>query len=258
VLYEALQVKNLTKEFKGVRGQSALKVYEKFSLSIPENQVTCIMGPSGCGKTTFLNIVSGLLRPDAGELKGFAGKTVSYLFQEPRLLPWRTVWQNVDFVIKDIYPKKQRAEIVSKYLKMVGLSDFSQYWPGKLSGGMKQRVSIARAFVFPSDLLLMDEPFKGLDLQLKISLLDSFAALWQQDLRTVIFVTHDMDEALYLGDNIYVLSGLPAKINKSLPVTIPRGERRYGEGKLKELREELLAGLCCGQEQPCALARAIS
>jgi len=258
VVHEALQVINLTKEFNGGRGLSTLKVYEKFSLRIPENKVTCIMGPSGCGKTTFLNIVSGLLKPDAGELKGFAGKTVSYLFQEPRLLPWRTVWQNIDFVIKDIYPKRQRAEIVSKYLKMVGLSDFSHYWPGKLSGGMKQRVSIARAFVFPFDLLLMDEPFKGLDLQLKITLLDSFAALWQQDLRTVIFVTHDLDEALYLGDNIYILSGLPAKVSKSLPVTIPRSERRYGEGKLKEQREELLAGLCCGQEQPCALARAIS
>jgi len=255
---EALQVTNLTKEFKGGRGLSALKVYERFSLTIPENKVTCIMGPSGCGKTTFLNIVSGLLRPDAGELKGFAGKTVSYLFQEPRLMPWKTVWQNIDFVIRDVYPKKQREEIVSKYLKMVGLHDFRHYWPEKLSGGMKQRVSIARAFVFPSDLLLMDEPFKGLDLQLKISLLDSFTALWQQDLRTVIFVTHDLDEALYLGDNIYVLSGLPAKVSKSLPVTLPREERRYGEGRLKEQREELLAGLCCGQEQPCAPARAIS
>jgi len=255
---EALQVANLTKEFKGGKGFSALKVYERFSLSIPENKVICIMGPSGCGKTTFLNIVSGLLKPDAGELKGFAGKTVSYLFQEPRLLPWRTVWQNIDFVIKDIYPKKQRAEIVSKYLRIVELHDFRHYWPERLSGGMKQRVSIARAFVFPSDLLLMDEPFKGLDLQLKISLLDSFTALWQQDLRTVIFVTHDLDEALYLGDKIYVLSGLPAKVNKSLSVTLPREERRYGEGKLKEQREELLADLCCGQEQFCEQALAVS
>lgn len=257
-MHKSLQVTNLTKEFNTTQGLNTLKVYEKFSLSIPENKVTCIMGPSGCGKTTLLNLVSGLLKPDAGELKGFDGKTVSYLFQEPRLLPWRTVWQNIDFVIKDIYPKRQREEIVSRYLKMVDLHDFSHYWPGRLSGGMKQRVSIARAFVFPSDMLLMDEPFKGLDLQLKISLLDSFTALWQQDLRTVIFVTHDFDEALYLGDHIYILSGLPANVNKSLAVTIPREERRYGEGKLKEQKEELLAGLCCRQEQPCVLAQAIS
>ncbi|MBT9172704.1 MAG: Bicarbonate transport ATP-binding protein CmpD [Syntrophomonadaceae bacterium] len=240
-MQKALQITNLAKEFKVGKGVKSLKVYENFSLTVPEKKITCIMGPSGGGKTTLLNLISGLLKPDSGEFKGFAGKTVSYLFQEPRLLPWKTVWQNIDFVSKDIYPKKQRAEIVDKYLKMVDLYDFRDYWPEKLSGGMKQRVSIARAFVFPSDLLLMDEPFKGLDLQLKISLMDSFAALWQQDLRTVIFVTHDLDEALYLGDEIYVLSGLPARVNKSLQVKIPRGERRYGEGKLKELKEEWLA-----------------
>lgn len=257
-MQEALRVTDLTKEFKGEKGYHALKVYDKFSLDMPEKQVTCLMGPSGCGKTTFLNLVSGLIEPDNGDLRGFAGKTVSYLFQEPRLLPWKTVWQNIDFVIQNVYPKKQRTELISRYLKMVGLDEFRNYWPERLSGGMKQRVSIARAFVFPSDLLLMDEPFKGLDLQLKISLLDSFSSLWQQDLRTVIFVTHDLDEALYLGDRIYVLSGLPAKVNKSLQVTVPREERRYAEGKLKELREELLTCLCCGQKQSCASARAIS
>lgn len=257
-MQEALRVTDLTKEFKGEKGYSALKVYDKFSLDIPAGRVTCLMGPSGCGKTTFLNLVSGLIEPDNGELKGFAGKTVSYLFQEPRLLPWKSVWQNIEFAIREIYPKRQRAEIVSRYLKMVDLYNFRNYWPERLSGGMKQRVSIARAFVFPSDLLLMDEPFKGLDLQLKISLLDSFTELWKQDLRTVIFVTHDLDEALYLGDRIYVLSGLPAKVNKSLQVAIPREERRYAEGKLKELREELLTCLCCGQEQPCASAQVIS
>jgi NitT/TauT family transport system ATP-binding protein len=236
----ALRVTDLTKEFKGEKGYNALKVYDKFSLDMPEKQVTCLMGPSGCGKTTFLNLVSGLIEPDNGDLRGFAGKTVSYLFQEPRLLPWKNVWQNIDFVIQNVYPKKQRTELISRYLKMVGLDEFRNYWPERLSGGMKQRVSIARAFVFPSDLL------------------DSFSSLWQQDLRTVIFVTHDLDEALYLGDRIYVLSGLPAKVNKSLQVTVPREERRYAEGKLKELREELLTCLCCGQEQLCASARAIS
>jgi NitT/TauT family transport system ATP-binding protein len=243
---EALQITNLAKAFKDGKGLGDLKVYEEFGLTLPERAITCIMGPSGCGKTTLLNLISGILKPDTGELRGFTGKAVSYLFQEPRLLPWKTVWQNVDFVIRDVYPQKQRAAMVNKYLRMVNLSDFGHYWPEKLSGGMKQRVSIARAFVFPSDLLLMDEPFKGLDLQLKISLIESFAALWEQDHRTVIFVTHEPDEALYLGDKVYVLGGLPAKVNKSLPVTVPRYERRYGDGKLKELREELLACPSCG------------
>jgi len=253
---ETLQVANLAKEFKGRRGFKSLRVYENFNLTVPEKSVTCIMGPSGCGKTTLLNLISGLVKPDSGEFKGFASKTISYLFQEPRLLPWKTVWQNIDFVIKDIYPKKQRAEIINSYLKIVGLYDFRHFLPKELSGGMMQRVSIARAFVFPSDLLLMDEPFKGLDLQLKVSLLDSFIALWQQDFRTVIFVTHDLDEALYLCDKIYVLSGAPAEINKSLRVALPREERRYGEGMLKELREELLTSICCGQEHHCELKQA--
>ncbi|MBT9138957.1 MAG: Bicarbonate transport ATP-binding protein CmpD [Syntrophomonadaceae bacterium] len=253
-----LQIKNMTKEFNLLKKIKGLKVYEELSLSVPEKKVTCIMGPSGCGKTTLLNIISGLIKPDSGEFKGFDSKTVSYLFQEPRLLPWKTVWQNIDFVVRDSYSKQQRTEVITKYLKMVDLYEFRDYWPDKLSGGMKQRVSVARAFVFPSDLLLMDEPFKGLDMQLKVAVLDSFTALWQQDLRTVIFVTHDIDEALYLGDKIYFLSGLPAKVKKTMRVTIPREERRYGEGKLKDLKDELLTCFCGGLGHRCTPPREIS
>ena len=242
-----IQIKNLTKEY------GRLKVYENFSLSVPEQKVTCILGPSGCGKTTLLNMISGLIKPDSGEFKGFNHQSISYLFQEQRLLPWKTVWQNIDFVIKDLYPKQQRAELIGRYLKMVNLVDFKHYKPNQLSGGMKQRVSIARAFVFPSDILLMDEPFKGLDMELKISVLNSFINLWQQDLRTVIFVTHDIDEALYLGDKIHLLGGLPSRVKQTVNIPIPKNERRYGEGRLKEIKEELFG--CQRNEPNVALAK---
>jgi len=243
-----IQIKNITKEY------GRLKVYENFSLSVPEQKVTCILGPSGCGKTTLLNMISGLIKPDSGEFNGFNHQSISYLFQEQRLLPWKTVWQNIDFVIKDIYPKQQRAELIGSYLKMVNLDDFKHYKPNQLSGGMKQRVSIARAFVFPSDMLLMDEPFKGLDMELKISVLNAFINLWQQDLRTVIFVTHDIDEALYLGDKIYILGDLPSRVKQTVNIPIPKSERRYGEGRLKEIKEELL-GCQCNERNELSLAK---
>ena len=233
-----MKIKNLTHIFKSVKSVPPLTVYEGFHMDIPEGNVTCVMGPSGCGKTTLLNIICGLAKPQSGEFVGFEGKAVSCIFQEPRLLPWKTVSQNIDFVIRDLHPKKVREEKIRKYLEMVELSSFENYWPAKLSGGMEQRVGIARAFVYPSNLLLMDEPFKGLDLQLKISLLNSFNFLWKNDRRTVIFVTHDPDEALYLADEICILSPLPAKLLDRIKIGLPRGERRYGEG-MRDLKEKL-------------------
>jgi len=233
-----MKIKNLTHVFKSAKRVPPLTVYDDFHMDIPEGKVTCVMGPSGCGKTTLLNIICELAKPQNGEFIGFEGKAVSCIFQEPRLLPWKTVSQNIDFVIKDLFPKKVREEKIKKYLDMVELSSFESYWPAKLSGGMKQRVGIARAFVYPSNLLLMDEPFKGLDLQLKISLLNSFNLLWKNDGRTVIFVTHDPDEALYLADEICILSPLPAKLLDRIKIDLPRGERRYGEG-MRDIKEKL-------------------
>ncbi len=243
-----MKIKNLTHVFKSANQVSPLTVYNDFHMDISEGKVTCVMGPSGCGKTTLLNIISGLLKPQSGEFNGFGDKAVSYIFQEPRLLPWKTVSQNIGFVIKDLYPKKQREEKIKKYLEIVGLSTFENYWPEKLSGGMKQRVGIARAFVYPSNLLLMDEPFKGLDLQLKISLLNSFNLLWENDRRTVIFVTHDPDEALYLADEICILSPAPAKALDKIKIILPRNERRYGEG-MRELKEKLFDSIVLPREQ---------
>lgn len=228
-------VQSLTKSF------GTLSVLQNFNMEFAHNQITCILGPSGAGKTTLLNLLSGLLIPDSGQVLGLNGEAVSYLFQEPRLLPWKTVRGNFDFVLSAAYPDLvKRSEIINAYLKLVELTDFAEYYPAQLSGGMKQRVAIARAFAYPSKILLMDEPFKTLDMQLKYSLMSDFLELWQKDKRTVICVTHDLEEALYLGDRICVFSTLPARVHKEFSIDLPRESRKHHDQRLSEIRAELL------------------
>ncbi|MCT4619460.1 MAG: ABC transporter ATP-binding protein [Marinisporobacter sp.] len=228
-----LRIQKLYKRYK------ELEIFEDFNIDIPKNQVTCILGPSGCGKTTLLNMISGIVKADAGDFFCFDGKIMSYLFQEPRLLPWKSVWENIEFILKDIYPKEERRKIVAEYLKMVTLEDFKDYYPKDLSGGMKQRVAIARAFAYPSDILLMDEPFKGLDVKTKELLIKAFIKLWMEDLRTVIFVTHDIDEALLLGDKIYLFSHPPIKIKKSFELNIPKEKRELQSEKMLYMKKKI-------------------
>lgn len=228
-------VRSLTKSF------GTLSVLQDFDLEFAHNQITCILGPSGAGKTTLLNVLSGLILPDSGQVLGLDGEAVAYLFQEPRLLPWKTVRGNFDFVLADTYPDiVERSEIINTYLKLVELADFAEYYPAQLSGGMKQRVAIARAFAYPSKILLMDEPFKALDMQLKYSLMADFLELWQKDKRTVICVTHDLEEALYLGDRICVFSSLPARVHKEFRIDLPRESRKHHDQRLSGIRVELL------------------
>jgi len=191
-----------------------LKLFEDFSLALHPGMITCVLGPSGCGKTTLLNILNGHVQPDTGSVSGINGKQVSYVFQEPRLLPWKTVIENVMFVLKGIFTAEEARHRAGKYLDMVELNEFRDYYPSRLSGGMKQRVSLARAFSFPSDLILMDEPFSSLDVRLKENLLKAFIRLWEVDQRTVVFVTHEPDEAIQVGHEIIVLSKPPISIKK--------------------------------------------
>jgi len=202
------RLKNISKSF------DKLKLMEDFSISFPENKINCILGPSGCGKTTILNIISGLISPEKGDTSDFEKAELSYVFQEPRLLPWKTVQENIEFPLKDSFSKDKRVVIAKKYLRMVELDEFKDYYPHALSGGMKQRAALARAFAFPSKIILMDEPFKALDLKLKNRLTQHFLNLWKEDKRTVIFVTHDMEEAVKIGDSIKVLSPSPLTIVK--------------------------------------------
>jgi len=216
-----------------------LPVYENFNLSIHENKITCILGPSGCGKTTLLKLISGITSMDSGELQGFGDKSISYLFQENRLLPWKTLADNIAFVLKPHFPKEEVQKKVATYLDLVQLRDFKDYYPHEVSGGMNQRVAIARAFAYPSEILLMDEPFKGLDGKLKQELLEVFVQLWSKDRRTVLYITHDVDEAIMLGDDIYVFSGTPTKVRKNLSISCCKKERLKKKCRLSRYRKEL-------------------
>jgi len=216
-----------------------LPVLKHLTMEMDEHQLICILGPSGAGKTTLLNLISGSLQPDRGHIEGFAGKSISFLFQETRLLRWKTVEDNIDFVLKDHLSKTERVETINRYVEMVGLKEFRRYYPDQLSGGMKQRVAIARAFAFPSDILLMDEPFKGLDMQLKNSLMQAFINVWLTDKRSVFFVTHDLDETLLLGEKIFVLTSSPSQVKGMITNSIPHKERNLNSDSLRSIKDQL-------------------
>jgi NitT/TauT family transport system ATP-binding protein len=190
------------------------KIFNDFNMNIEPYEITCILGPSGVGKTTLFNVISGLTDYDGGEITGIENRNISYLFQEPRLLPWLTVYENIDIVLKNIYPEKKRNEVITHHLEMVGLIEYINNKPEELSGGMKQRLAIARTFAYPSSLLLMDEPFQGLDVKLKNDIIESFLKLWEKDKRTVLFITHDIEEALKVSDQIYIIQDNPVKISQ--------------------------------------------
>ena len=221
----SLTLKNIAKQYDGVA------VYKDFNLTLNEGVITCIMGPSGCGKTTLLNMIGGLIHPDSGLMEGFEGKRFSYVFQETRLLPWKTVEGNLDFVLDHNLPKEERKAQTDNLLKMVRMEDFAQYYPSQLSGGMAQRVSIARAFALPTDIILMDEPFSGIDINLKKTMLQRFLEIWENDRRTLLYVTHDVEEALTIGTEIVVLGKAPVSVKLHEKVT---------SNDLQRLREEII------------------
>lgn len=187
-------------------------LFKDFNAEFEEHKIHCILGGSGVGKTTLINIIAGIVPPDSGTVYLPEGSIPSYVFQEPRLLPWYNVYKNIEFVLKEQYSPEERKVIIEKYLAMVDLEDSIDSSIASLSGGMVQRVSLCRAFAYPSNLLFLDEPFKGLDSKLKEGVLESFMRIYKEDLRTVFFVTHDLDEAFFLADYIYVLKNRPAII----------------------------------------------
>lgn len=238
-----------SKRFTG-RGEE-LTVFDDLELDIPEGEFVCIVGRSGCGKSTLLRIIAGLEDTTSGGVSfGWtAGPTgaAGFVFQESGLFPWRTVWDNVKLglEIRGVRGDALRHR-VSAILEIVGLRGFERYYPYQLSGGMAQRVAIARAFVIEPDLLLMDEPFASLDAHTRADMQLELLRVWQAFRKTVVFVTHNVDEAVFLADRIVVLAGRPAMIRADIAINLPRPRRRFGRDELA-YQEELVKWLA---EQP--------
>jgi NitT/TauT family transport system ATP-binding protein len=226
----------------------ALSVLEDINFTIRQGEILAIVGPSGCGKSTLLGILGGLLRPTAGSISVVGSmppdslNPFTYVFQDFALLPWRTVAGNVRLVLEH-HPlsRAERAGRVDDALKRTGLSDFSRALPKQLSGGMRQRVGIARALVVRPAMLLMDEPFSALDAQTRDLLMDDFEAIWARENTTAAYVTHNLQEALRMADRIMILRRRPGRIREIVTVGVPRGERRQPSARreLDRLYEQL-------------------
>lgn len=202
-------IKNIRKSFDD------LLVLDDLSMTFEEGEITCILGPSGCGKSTLLNIITGIITDYDGTVSGFLQGEISFIFQEDRLIPWLNIYDNMKLVLKGKYNGHELEQRINEYINMVGIKDYLSFYPNDLSGGMKQRVSIARSLAYGGKIIIMDEPFKSLDFKNKMKLLKEFKSLCIKTNSTVIFVTHDIDEAIEIADFIYVLSDKPTYIKKN-------------------------------------------
>ena len=185
------------------------KIYDKLYLTFEEGKINCILGRSGCGKSTLLNIIANLEEVKSGEIIGVPEK-IAYVFQEDRLIEWNSIYTNMELPLLKTYTKDEREEKIKNILREVELGDYMNSYPKELSGGMRQRANIARALLYNGELLLMDEPFKSLDKSSKENIISIFKRNHLEKNNTVIMVTHDINEALSLGDNIFLLGGSPA------------------------------------------------
>ncbi len=251
----AVEVVGVSKSFQRRDADGPLRVLDGIDLTLEAGTFTSIVGPSGCGKSTLLRIIDGLIKPDAGEVR-VDGKTVTgpsldrgFVFQHFNLLPWRTVLANVEFGLENLgVDKEERHERAKKVLKLVDLVDFERYFPGQLSGGMQQRVGLARALALEPSQLLMDEPFGSVDDQTRMLLQEELLKIWEQTHKTVIFVTHDIEEALFLSDTVVIMRARPARITRILEVPFgrPRTDAVRGVPELGQLKQEIWEELKTG------------
>ncbi len=231
-----IEIRGLTKRFAAADGAVPLVALEDINLSLGERQFVSIVGPSGCGKTTLLRILAGLAPWDEGSLLvngvpvSGAVPRLSMVFQQAGLMPWKTTWENVALGLELLRHRPLTREdntAVQRYIDLVNLSGFERYYPHQLSGGMQQRVGLARALAREPEILLMDEPFGALDAQTRFLLQDELQRLWVETQSTVVFITHDLDEAIYLSDRVVIMSRRPGRIKRQLSVDLPRPRYNY-------------------------------
>ena len=234
-----IEIRNVNRDYQIKRNASGeeqiFSALQNVSLTVNKGEFLTIVGPSGCGKSTLLDLIAGLALPTSGELF-IDGKKITkpaldrgIVMQGYALFPWRTVRHNVEFglEVKGV-PKKDRQEISDRFLKLVNLSGFADRYPYELSGGMKQRVAIARALAYDPEVLLMDEPFAAVDAQTRETLQDELLRIWEETRKTIIFVTHSIDEAVALADRVAVMSANPGSVREIVKVGLPR-PRRVGD-----------------------------
>jgi NitT/TauT family transport system ATP-binding protein len=258
-----LRVDDVSMGFTVRRGRrdEHIEVLSKVSLEVDRGEFCCVIGPSGCGKSTLLRILDGLIRPTSGQVV-IGGRVctapradVGVVFQSFNLFPWRTVAQNVELGLEERgIARAQRRERAGRWLERVGLTGFEHFYPAQLSGGMQQRVGLARALAIEPDILLMDEPFGSLDAQTRLLLQAELLRLWALDRKTVVFVTHDVEEALFLADRVVVISPRPGTVVASVQVPFPRPriDSLRADPVFAGLREELWERLKAGLVAPSA------
>jgi NitT/TauT family transport system ATP-binding protein len=235
----AITIRNLWMSFPGQRGGEHIHVLERINLEVTAGEFVCIVGPSGCGKSTLLNIIGGFLHQSRGEAL-VEGRPVHgpdprriFVFQENGVFPWLTVRENIGFGLSRTCVE-MREKTVAHYTEMVGLIGFENAYPRELSGGMRQRVEIARALAANPDIIYMDEPFGALDFITRLKMRSDLTRIWQTEKKTILFVTHDIEEAVQLADRVLVMSKRPASIQEDVRIDIPRPRDLDSPGYLEK------------------------
>ncbi len=234
-----LRAQGINMVFK--RDGVSTNVLDNVDLEVKDGEFVCLLGPSGCGKSTLLNIVAGFLSPSSGEVR-IDGEAVTgpdprriFVFQERGVFPWLSVEGNIEFGLFKL-PKEERQRRIAHYVKLVGLQGFEKAYPGELSGGMKQRLEVARALAVKPDMLFLDEPFGALDSITRLIMRGELLRIWEAERKTIVFVTHDIEESVQLADRVVVMSARPARIQRIVEIDIPH-PRDISSPRYLELRD---------------------